>query len=324
MDRDALLRTFCKNFIQCPSLSGEEKQVAQLIAQTMKEQGYDEVIIDCYGSVVGTLTGKYPGKTVLLDGHIDTVSITNPSQWKHDPYGAEIEDNRLYGRGTSDMKASVASMILAAAFFAQDSKKMFSGSVSVSCTVHEECFEGVSAREVSKQVRPDYVIIGEATTNTLKRGQRGRAEIVVETHGKSCHSSNPQKGCNAVYPMLRIVDKIRQLQKEKHPILGEGILELTDIKSFPYPGSSVVPDFCKVTYDRRLLVRETEESVLAPIERILQEVRQEYPSLAACTYLAPCAGLVRQSEQRGFFLHGCCTKTMNLLSKPSKVYKKLV
>lgn len=286
MERDALLRTFCQNLIQCPSLSGEEKQVAQLIVQTMKEQGFDEMIIDRYGSVVGTIRGKFPGKALLLDGHIDTVPITDQAQWKHDPYGAKIENNRMYGRGTSDMKASVASMILAAAFFAQDTHKEFSGSVSVSCTVHEECFEGVSSREVSQRVHPDYVIIGEATTNTLKRGQRGRAEIVVETIGKSCHSSNPQEGFNAVYPMLSIVEKIQQLKKEHHPVLGEGILELTDIKSSPYPGSSVVPDFCKVTYDRRLLVGETEESVLAPIERILQEVRQEYPTLIAQAYLA--------------------------------------
>lgn len=75
----------------------------------------------------------------------------------------------------------------------------------------------------------------------LKIGQRGRAEIVVETFGVPAHSANPEKGVNAVYSMCKVVEAIRSLKPVEHPVLGKGILELTDIKSTPYPGASVFP-----------------------------------------------------------------------------------
>ena len=106
---------------------------------------------------------------------------------------------------------------------------------------HEECFEGVAARSVSELVKPDYVVIGEASLCNLKIGQRGRAEIVVETFGVPAHSANPEKGINAVYAMCRVVEAIHGLHSPEDPTLGKGILELTDIKSEPYPGASVVP-----------------------------------------------------------------------------------
>lgn len=82
-----------------------------------------------------------------------------------------------------------------------------------------------------------------ATTTTVKIGQRGRAEVVVETEGKSCHSSNPEKGVNAVYHMMAVIEAIRGIKVNEHPILGKGILELTDIISSPYPGSIRVPSY---------------------------------------------------------------------------------
>ncbi len=91
----------------------------------------------------------------------------------------------------------------------------------------------------------------------MKRGQKGWAEIVVETFGKPAHSANPQKGINAVYKMTKLIEKIKSLETPCQDVLGLGIMELTDIKSSPYLGASVVPDYCRVTYDRRLLVGES-------------------------------------------------------------------
>ena len=104
---------------------------------------------------------------------------------------------------------------------------------------------------------------------------------MVETFGVPCHSANPEKGVNAVYQMTRVIDAIRTLEPPVHPVLGKGILELTDIKSFPYPGASVVPEYCRATYDRRLLVGETKESVLAPIRSLLDELMAADPTLKA-------------------------------------------
>ncbi|HBN6070652.1 TPA: YgeY family selenium metabolism-linked hydrolase, partial [Clostridioides difficile] len=193
----------------------------------------------------------------------------------------KIVDGKIYGRGTSDMKGQYTAMMSAVAYFAKDTNKDFAGELYVAGVVHEEIFEGVSAREISKAVQPDYVVIGESSELNLKIGQRGRGEIVVETFGKPAHSANPEKGVNAVYKMANVIQKIQQLVPPTHPVLGDGILVLTDIKSSPYPGASVVPDYCKATFDRRLLVGETREGVLAPIQALLDEMMKEDPELNA-------------------------------------------
>ena len=286
MNQDQRLIQLCRDLIRLPSLSGQEEQVARHIRQTMEELGFDQVEIDRFGSVVGTIRGNAPVKTVLMDGHIDTVPVSDPAQWTHDPFGGEQAEGKIYGRGASDMKGSVAAMITAAAGYARDTGKNFAGTICVSCSVHEECFEGVACREVARNTRPDCVIIGEATSTTLKIGQRGRAEVVVETEGVTCHSSNPDKGVNAVYHMCALIDEIRRIEPNRHPMLGQGILELTDIVSSPYPGASVVPGLCRATFDRRTLVGETEESVLAQVEEAIRRTRERIPDLKARTYLA--------------------------------------
>lgn len=274
----------CQSLVRTKSYSGEEKEVANQIQQYAKQNDFDEVIIDEYGNVILVMEGMQNGPTVLFDGHIDTVPV-QPAQWTSDPFSGEIKDEKIYGRGTSDMKGAVSAMIAAAVNFAEDTKKMFPGKVVVSCSVHEECFEGVATRRVSEIINPDFVVIGEATNLKLNRGQRGRAEIVLETIGKPAHSSNPQKGVNAVYHMMKLIAAVRKLPVIEHPIMGKGIFELTDIKSSPYPGASVVPSLCTATFDRRLLVGETKESVLAPILELIEKLAAEDPEFkATATY----------------------------------------
>jgi putative selenium metabolism hydrolase len=275
------LIALCQSLIKTGTLSGEEGPVAKILEDFFVENGFDEVKTDVYGNVIGCIKGKKPGKKLLFDAHMDTVPVSDPSAWTMDPWGGEIKDGKLYGRGATDMKGSLAAMMCAAADFAAETGKDFAGELYIAGVVHEECFEGVASREISKAVQPDYVVIGEASDLNLKIGQRGRAEIVVETFGKPAHSANPEKGINAVYKMSKVIDAIRTLTPPEHPVLGKGILELTDIKSSPYPGASVVPEYCRCTYDRRLLVGETKESVLAPIRELLEKLMKEDEQLKA-------------------------------------------
>ena len=278
-ERENAVIELCQALIQQKSYSGEEQGVVSVLKDYMRENGFDEVAVDDYGNLVGCIKGNRPGKKLLFDGHMDTVPVSDPAEWTYPPFAAEIHEGRIYGRGTSDMKGALSAMVCAAANFARDTEKQFAGEVYVAGVVHEECFEGVAARAISKAVNPDYVVIGEASQLNLKIGQRGRAEIVVETFGKPCHSANPEKGINAVYKMAKVIEAIRTLAPTHHPVLGNGILELTDIKSAPYPGASVVPEYCRATYDRRLLVGETKETVLAPLKALLARMMEEDPEL---------------------------------------------
>ncbi|MCI6152616.1 MAG: YgeY family selenium metabolism-linked hydrolase [Fusobacterium perfoetens] len=260
--------------IQIKSYSGEEGEFAKYLEKLFLELGYDKVHVDEYGNVIASVKGKYEGPRILCEGHMDTVPV-NESQWTKEPFGGEVSDGKLYGRGSTDMKSALCLMALAGGYLAKDLNKEFAGELFVAGSVHEECFEGVAARSISKYAKPDYVIIGEPSQLHLKVGQKGRGEIVVETFGKPAHSSNPQEGINSVYKMMKLIEEIRKIPFSHHKILGDGVLELTDIKSSPYPGASVVPDYCMATYDRRLLVGETMEDVLKPIQDIIDKLTKE-------------------------------------------------
>jgi putative selenium metabolism hydrolase len=271
----------CQELVKIRSYSGEEGKLVNKIKEAFLAMGYDDFYIDSYGNIVGHIKGKGKGAKILFDGHMDTVPVVDETVWKHNPFSGEIEAGKLYGRGASDMKGAIASMICAGAFFAEDTGKNFMGDIYVAGVVHEECFEGIAARNISKRIKPDYVVIGEASECNLKIGQRGRAEIVLETFGKPAHSANPQEGINAVNKITLLINEINKLKVSHDDFLGDGILELTDIKSSPYPGASVVPDYCKATYDRRLLVGEEKEEVLKPIEEIIERFKKEDEKLNA-------------------------------------------
>lgn len=271
----------CQKLIQAKSYSGEEQDVVGVMKAFCTSAGFTDVHVDSYGNCICHIQGSRSGPKVLFDGHMDTVPVPDTGVWTHDPFGAEIVDGRMYGRGTSDMKGAISAMLMAAAYYAADCNYDFPGDIYVAGVVHEECFEGVAAREISAYVKPDYVVIGEASGLNVKIGQRGRAEIILETFGIPAHSANPEKGVNAVYKMSKVIQAVQSLKPVHHPVLGDGILELTDIKSSPYPGASVVPSYCRATYDRRLLVGETKESVLKPIQELLDRLMEEDPQMNA-------------------------------------------
>ena len=279
--RKEQLTKICQDLLRNPSYSGEEGKVVEAIKVAFNELGFDDYFVDAYGNVIGHIKGKKPGKKILFDGHIDTVPVPDDSKWKHAPFSGELVDGKIYGRGASDMKGQVSAMMAAVAYFAEDTDRDFEGDLYVAGVVHEEIFEGIAARKISEAINPDYVVIGESSELNLKIGQRGRAEIVIETFGRPAHSANPEKGINAVYKMSKVIEKLQDIEHPTHPVLGKGILVLTDIKSSPYPGASVVPDYCRATFDRRLLVGESRESVLAPLTAILDDMMNKDEELSA-------------------------------------------
>ncbi len=259
---DHRLITFTQDLVRLPSPSGSERAVAERVQQEMQALGFDRVWMDEYGSVVGIIEGKWPGKTVLLDAHTDTVGISPGVPWVHDPFGATIENDAIYGRGAADMKGALAAMVHAAATL---DRTQLTGRVIVSASTLEEVLEGVALHAVMDMTAPDYVVIGEATDLNLSRGGRGRAEVHLTTVGRPSHSSAPHLGRNAVLDMMRVIAAVEQVQLPDNAIMGPAILALTDIISDPYPGHSVIPSVCKVTYDRRLLPGEDAATVLEAI-----------------------------------------------------------
>jgi putative selenium metabolism hydrolase len=275
IDRDGISR-FAQQLVRTPSLSTQEGEVAALIAQEMCAIGYDSVTIDRMGNVIGVLQARGDdsergGRRLLYNGHMDTVDIGDPNEWSRDPFGGEIIDGVLYGRGASDMKGALASMVYAGKALI-DAGITLGGELCVVAVVQEEPCEGLAMRHIVEEegVRPDWVVLGEATNLQLARGQRGRMEIRVQVQGKSCHASAPQRGVNAIYEAARLVVGLELLaqQLDHDSFLGKGTIAVTDIRSTS--GSrNAVPDLCTLIIDRRLTVGDTETKALAEVRRIL-------------------------------------------------------
>jgi putative selenium metabolism hydrolase len=264
MNKQSLIE-FTQRMVRQKSFSGEEGPVTQIIVEEMKALNFDKVWVDENGSAIGVIEGAQPGRTILFDAHTDTVGIAPGSVWTKEPFGGEIIDGYLYGRGAADMKGALAAMVHAAASL---DKSQFSGRVVVSASVLEEVYEGGALKTVMDAVNPDYVVIGESSNLNLVHGGRGRAEIHFETTGKPSHSSSPQHGVNAIHLMMKVIEAVEKIKLNEHPLLGPAIFALTDIISVPYPGYSVIPARCKATYDRRLLANETVEGVLGAINAL--------------------------------------------------------
>ncbi|MHB1627367.1 MAG: YgeY family selenium metabolism-linked hydrolase [Bacilli bacterium] len=263
INREALI-DFTLKLIAETSPSGKEGGVANIVSDEMKRLGL-QTTVDELGNVIGVLDAG-PGPVVLLDSHMDTVGVTDPAAWTYNPAG-ECMGEKIYGRGAMDMKGPLASCLYGVAALKGELTR---GKVVVSASVAEELVEGPSLLHVAHNVHPDFVIICEATGLHLAVGQRGRAEISIEVFGIPTHSSRPELGVNAAERMADIIQALRQWSPPHHPVLGTGVLVLTDIVSRPYPGLSVVPDYCAATFDRRTLPGETMDSVLAPIKSIVE------------------------------------------------------
>lgn len=271
--------------VRLKTLSCAEGPAVALLSSVMTELGYDNVRVDEVGNLIGTVAGGRQG-CIILDGHLDVVSAGEETRWTRSPFGGEIDGDFLFGRGTTDMKGSVAAMVLAGGRLLEDDRKAHR-TVHVTCSVAEELIEGLAFGPVCDALRPDAVIIGEPTSLHLAIGQRGRAELVVETIGRAGHSAFPETGVNAVEKMMTLLPRLyRAPLPDPHVPVGAALLVATDIVSEPYPANSVIPEACRVTLDRRLLPRETPDSTLRPLRDAVREACREDPMLQATVSVA--------------------------------------
>lgn len=261
--------SFAQEIIRVNSPSWQEEGVAGLVEQKMKALAYDSVQVDPFGNVIGVRIGKHPGPIVLFDGHMDVVPVTNLDEWTCDPFSGEIRDGKIWGRGATDMKGPLAAVIIAVGRVPAEE---FHGTLVVSASVGEEACEGAGLAVVLEKVSPDFVVICEPNDCCVGVGQKGRAGLWVEVSGKPAHSSQPHLGENAIYKSVEVIKRLREMPLPGDDQLGKGIIELIDGISSPYPSLSTVPVSFRMRYDRRLMPRETVESVLDSINLALKDL----------------------------------------------------
>ncbi len=267
--------SFLRDIVKIPSFSGQEKHVISRIANEMERVGFDNVTIDPLGNVIGKIgTGR---KVIAMDAHIDTVEVGNESLWDVDPFGAVVKEGIVYGRGASDQKAGMASLVYGAKIMKEE---LGAGDFTlyVTGTVMEEDCDGLCWKYIidNKEISPDYVVISEPTDLNVYRGHRGRIELQIRTEGRSCHASAPERGVNAIYKMVPVIQGISLLNDrlESDDFLGKGSVAVTQI-FFTSPSQNAVPDQCTIQIDRRLTAGETREIVREELEEIFTTSRTE-------------------------------------------------
>jgi acetylornithine deacetylase len=194
-------------------------------------------------------------RVLLFDAHQDTVPVDGMTI---DPFDPIVAGGRMQGRGSCDIKGGMAAMLAAFARLVRE-RPVGSASVIMACTVDEEFTHKGSSQLAEDRVRADLAIVAEPTMLNIVTCHKGAIRWKIRAHGVACHSSTPDRGDNAIYRMARVVDVLRKYAAELqtrvgHPILGPPSLSVGRIEG----GQSVniVPDWCEVEIDRRVVPGE--------------------------------------------------------------------
>lgn len=256
-----------------------EGQIAHFVADWLRAAGLEvtvDEVLPGRPNVIGIARGTGGGKTLMLNGHIDTVGVTGMSE----PHCPRIENGRMYGRGAYDMKAGLAACLIATA---EAKKHNLAGDLLVTAVIDEE-FGGKGTLAVAKQFKADAAIIAEPTEMQLVIAHRGSLWLEIETHGVAAHGSMPHLGVDAIAKMGRVLVEVEKLGQDllanpSHSLLKSGSLHASLIRGGQELSS--YPQSCVVSIERRTLPGETPESVCAEFQQILDRIAADDPAFRA-------------------------------------------
>ena len=263
---------FLADLIRIRSYTGQEGPAVERTLEELRTIGCEEVWMDSAGNALGRI-GRGP-RVILYDAHLDTNEVADAREWPHPPLEPVVEGDVMYGLGASDCKGGVAAIVYGAAILAalrRDLPAMHRVLDEVTVVVMgatlEEDAEGFALRSLVERdgLRPEVVLLAEATDLTLRRGQRGRCEIRVRTEGRAAHASQPHLGESAILKMLPVVATLEEMNAALpvDPIFGRGSQVVSMLEGPHTPNS--VPSWCEAVVDRRLTPGETAETVLAGV-----------------------------------------------------------
>lgn len=262
-----------RRLVAARSISGRETPAAEVLVAAFRQEGFDEAYLDPAGNAVGVLRcGGGEGRTVMLNGHIDTVPLGDESAWPHPPLSGDLADGRLWGRGACDMKAALACMVYAA----KDAQEGLEGTVIITGVVQEEV-GGLGARYLADTMKADVVILGEPSKLKLMLGHRGRVEVEVSLPGKIAHAARNDLGENALYRAGRFLGGLETLPLPSGGPLGGSSLTPTFLSSYPPDGKNVVPGRADLTVDYRNVPGDEPEAVLARLQALDPEAVLSIP-----------------------------------------------
>lgn len=284
IDRAALVE-FTRELVRIPSVYDpdrglDEEPAAELVAEQMRAFGWSpevDVVAPGRPNVIATIDGGSPGPTLMFEGHLDVVTEGSPDQWTHDPFGAELSDGRIWGRGTADMKAGVAAMLFAADELCRSGG--FPGRVVLGALVDEEGMM-IGAKDFVARGRAegiDAAICCEPEGGEICHVAKGALRLRVDLTGKMAHGAmpfqgrNPNRAAGDVLVALAQLEAELQARHEEHPHLGRVWVTPTVLRAGDPPQMNVMPQDASIWIDVRTIPSVDHGRLVAQLGELVRE-----------------------------------------------------
>jgi succinyl-diaminopimelate desuccinylase len=257
---------------------GNEYNTALIVKQEMEEMGMETTLHEFSPhrpNVVGVLEGIVPGRRLLITPHSDVVPAGEG--WSHDPYGGEIEDGKIYGRGASDCKVNVAACLEAVRSLIEE-KAPLSGTLILAVTVDEEKGSTLGLIPLLENgvVTFDHAVVADHNNFEIVIAQKGLLHLTITLFGKKAHGAYPWLGKNAIELAAAV---IRDLQAfpfvyDPHPLLREPTASVGTIRGGD--AVNIIPDRCEFELDIRYLPGMRKNSILKSLRSIVRRHTRRY------------------------------------------------
>jgi succinyl-diaminopimelate desuccinylase len=258
-----------------------EEEMAERVQAWLAPTGAEVTVVEMAPgrpSVAAVLGKREGGTRLVLNGHMDTVPIDDASGWTVEPFGGEVKDGYVYGRGACDMKAGLATQIAVAHHLAARADEL-DGALVLHFAAGEECAEPGSLSLVEAGFTGDYGIVTEPTQLKVAVAERGLAYYSVRIKGRSIHASKAHLGLNPVRRLGPVLDTLAaydaEIKQRSHPLLPGASCTPTVVRGGVK--ENAVADYCELLLDRRLLPGETVDGELVAMSDRLERLKGDDP-----------------------------------------------
>jgi succinyl-diaminopimelate desuccinylase len=267
--------------IETENPPGNERACADFVVEWFEEHGVDATLVhepyEDRPQAVAIVGEGDP--TLVLNGHIDVVPTGDPEQWDHDPYGADIENGHLYGRGSVDMKGGVAvGMLVTATLRESIESGDLSGSIVMQAAIGEETAEPGTKSLLENGYDGDYGVVLEPTGLQTATSEKGLAWYEITVDGDPSHASQPDQGTNAIENARPVLDALadydKRVRERQDELVGTAYATMTKIQAGTK--ENVVPESARITVDRRFLPEESIEDIDGEINDLLSSVEENH------------------------------------------------
>ena len=270
--------------IAIPSVSGDEKAVMEWVAGWCDGRGIEYLVTakdPARPNVIAWVGDPASGPVIAMNGHLDTVPVSDADSWNTDPFDPVVSDDgkRLYGRGSSDMKSSVGVMLAMLELFRE---AKLDGALMAHIVSDEETSAVYGTLHVLDEIeagripRPDYVFIGEGSQLKVRNAERGIVGFEITFHGRASHTAAARvTGINAIAKAAKAVLALEGDIDKFHPSIGHPVISVNLIEGGV--AHNVVPGECRISVDRRIIPGETKETAAEEIREKLDAIAAEDP-----------------------------------------------